>query len=550
MTYVNLAFKKGAMDIVGIDIGTVSVKYVRWKGKKDKGEIVSYGDYLYGGNPSDLGTIITDIAIKEGTDVEVSVGITSQEIEKKTYTIPIIPRNELKDAANWAASKLVNIPLDDMNYENLVLGEVDERGSRKNEILFVGARKDYIQNILTIFGKAGLKRVISVTDSGISCLPFIENKVPGSFAVIDIGGRRTGIYIFDDGHLKFMREIMTASESFTDALMSGFNLSYNEAEARKQKDGFNEETMAILAVPLERLGSEIQRTLNVYLQRYPGKRIDNVYVTGRVTSIPNLVAKIQDYIFERVERLTTGMRLENEYLPAYFLARYADSLINIMPQEAKSRKSDVRIFRWAMASSVAAAVVLLILSLVMIYVANKNKTLAEQERTRLMKARQQLAGFSVDPKAARYESVLALKGEIQKKDITVPFFLRYLSSNLPKNLYLKELSLDKTAKSEAETKPATPQQSLPGQQQSAPVQDEVKGKTVTPDAREYALVLSGYYFGEPNGLELALLDFTGRLEKAGYLRDVVITRKDTGKDLKNLKMIEFSLKAWCQAYEI
>jgi len=74
-------------------------------------------------------------------------------------------------------------------------------------------------------------------------------------AIVDIGGRQTGIYIFDGKKLHLVREIMTASESFTDVLISGFGLTSRKLKAYTREKGFDETSSDILAVPMERLAA-------------------------------------------------------------------------------------------------------------------------------------------------------------------------------------------------------------------------------------------------------------------------------------------------------
>ena len=93
------------MDILGIDIGTVSVKYVRCKGTTGKSIVVSQGDYPYKGGFEDLELILADIRNKEGPDLEVAIGMSSPDIIKKTFTIPVLPKKEQKEALNWTSAK-------------------------------------------------------------------------------------------------------------------------------------------------------------------------------------------------------------------------------------------------------------------------------------------------------------------------------------------------------------------------------------------------------------------------------------------------------------
>ena len=96
------------MDILGIDIGTVSVKYVRYR-KKGKGVVVSRGEYPYKEGWEDLEGILSSIKSREGVNVEVAIGITSQEILKKTFTVPVIPKEELREVLDWSAHPLATV---------------------------------------------------------------------------------------------------------------------------------------------------------------------------------------------------------------------------------------------------------------------------------------------------------------------------------------------------------------------------------------------------------------------------------------------------------
>jgi hypothetical protein len=84
------------LDILGIDIGTVSVKYVRCKGATGKSIVVSQGDYPYKGGFEYLELILADIRNKEGPGLEVAIGMSSPDIIKKTFTIPVFPKKNKK----------------------------------------------------------------------------------------------------------------------------------------------------------------------------------------------------------------------------------------------------------------------------------------------------------------------------------------------------------------------------------------------------------------------------------------------------------------------
>ncbi len=269
------------MDILGIDIGTVSVKYVRCKGTQGKSIVASQGDYPYKGGFEDLELILADIRTKEGSDLEVAVGISAPDIIKKTFTIPVLPKKEQKEALNWTSAKILSASLDDMIYEHTMLGQIEEKGVMKDEFLFVGVQKGFIERVLSTFQRAGFQQIALITDIAFGYVYALGEVGDRSIAVIDIGGKRTGLYIANARRLMFAREILTASESFSDALMSGPGLTFDQAEQFKRERGFDEELTEILKIPFERLAGEIRRTFSVYNQRYPDKPVTTVYVTGR-----------------------------------------------------------------------------------------------------------------------------------------------------------------------------------------------------------------------------------------------------------------------------
>ena len=334
------------MDILGIDIGTVSVKYVRYR-KKGKGVVVSRGEYPYKEGWEDLEGILSSIKSREGANVEVAIGITSQEILKKTFTVPVIPKEELREVLDWSASKIISIPLDDLRHEYVMLGEIDERGVRKDEVLFVGAHKEYVNRIISLFEDVGFKNIVLLTDIGFVYLPVVEEAIDGSVAIVDIGGRQTGIYVFDGKKLHLVREIMTASESFTDVLISGFGLTYSEADGYTKEKGFDETSSDILAVPMERLGGEIQRTFNVYAQKYPSRPVSKVYLTGRGALIPNLLEKLKTFLAEELQHLDPQIEIEDQFLPAYTLSVQKDILVNLLPEQIKAREREAVYAKYA-----------------------------------------------------------------------------------------------------------------------------------------------------------------------------------------------------------
>ena len=557
------------MDQLGIDIGTVSVKYLRWRGKKEKGTIISKGSYLYTGDYGNLAEILDDIVLKEGSELEVSIGLTSQDIQKRIFTVPILPKNELKDALNWSVSKMVSTPLEDMIYEYSMLGEVDERGTKKQEVLFTGIQKTDVNNILSVINRAGFQRISLLTDIAFTFAPVMEKDDKNSVAVIDVGGRQSGIYIFYNRKLCFVRDIMTASESFTDALMSGMNLSYDDAEKYKRDFGFRDEALAALSVPLERLSGEIQRTFSVYSQKCPDKPVKKAFITGGGAKIPGFSDKLAESLIEELDALRPPVDIDDEYLPSYMLCAYHEGLINLLPEEIKAQVKQEAYGKWIRIGTVAVVSVLVVLSLNILNKMNHADISLHAEKTVIDGKKKQYVEFSkLAATGTQYSEFTAIQNEIKKKDVTFIALMKYLSATLPENIHLKELEFDrynkiiagipkdpikeallKSEKTIKEGMPGVVREALTGDPQKDAAAALAAKKAAEASEKDYGIKIIGYIYGDVDLVETALMNIVVRLQKLGFLHNVDISQKEI-KDIKGQKVLEFMLTARCMMYEI
>ncbi|OPY78924.1 MAG: Competence protein A [Syntrophorhabdus sp. PtaU1.Bin153] len=555
------------MDILGIDIGTVSVKYVRMRGK---GAVVSQGEYPHKGGWEDLNFVLTEIKDREGTDVQVAVAVTTQDIVKKTFTIPIIPKEEAKEAIEWSASKAISTPLEDMVYENVILGQVTERGMTKEEVLFVGGNKEYINILLSIFENVGFRRIVTITDPGFLYRSAVSDRKEGPVAVIDIGGRQTGIYVFDNKKLLFVREILTAAESFVDALMGEFELSYDEADRFILEKGFNEESAHILAFPLDRLTGEVQRTFSVYARKYPERPITKIYIAGRASRIPHFIDHMREAFVEQLEHLAPPPGVEDLFVPAYTLCVDAEPLVNLLPEKLKAQKREVILRSWARIASICVLGILLFPSIGMLTNFRKQQISLKTEKTDVASKKDQLRVLASITSASRHNEMDAVRKEIEKRDETLVVLLKYLSSRLPGDVYLREIEFfDRNKRLEAGSKDL-PKTAVPAQ--GPGIKDSLKGTTregvagtipagtrpqtaspavpvATGGRPDYGVTIRGYVFGDVDVLESALLGLVINLERSALLRSVEVSKKEV-KELRGKRALEFTIIARCAGYEV
>ncbi len=540
------------MDILGIDIGTVSVKYVRCKGTTGKSIVVSQGDYPYKGGFEDLELILADIRSKEGSDLEVAIGMSSPDIIKKTFTIPVLPKKEQKEALNWTSTKALSMSLDDMAYEHLMIGQLEEKGVKKDEVLFVGMQKGFIERILSTFHRAGFERIVLFTDVAFSYVYALGEVGDRSIAVIDIGGKRTGLYIARARKLMLAREVLTASESFSDVLMSGPGLTFDQAEHYKREKGFDDELTDILKIPLGRLAGEIQRTFIFYNEKYPDKPVTSVYITGRGAKIPKFFEKLEEALVEEVNYLEAINGIEDKYIPAHTLCMHSEALPNLLPEGAKRKEQERTYKRYISIGTLVFAGILFLLSLSMWSALKNTDAGIKMEQKTIEVIKQGFSAMGKKTTTLNVSDVAFIKDEIRKKDVTFITLLKYLSLRIPNNVYLKSIEFGSDIQPDIQTVSAQKTQAVPPPGQPA------QGRLSTPipellkkilDENHYPLTIKGYVFGEPETLELNLFNLVLSLKQSGFIDHVEIIGKENSR-IKGKPVIEFVILARCVKHEL
>ncbi len=541
------------MDILGIDIGTVSVKYVRCKGTTGKSIVVSQGDYPYKGGFEDLELILADIRSKEGPDLEVAIGMSSPDIIKKTFTIPVLPKKEQKEAINWTSAKTLSMSLDDMVYEHLTIGQIEEKGIKKDEVLFVGTQKGFIERVLSTFHRAGFQQIVLFTDVAFSYVYALGEVGDRSIAVIDIGGKRTGLYIARARKLMLAREVLTASESFSDVLMSEPGLTFDQAEHYKREKGFDDELTDILKIPLGRLAGEIQRTFIFYNEKYPDKPVTSVYLAGRGAKIPRFFEKLEEALVEEVNYLEAINGIEDKYIPAHTLCMHSEALPNLLPEDAKRKEHERTYKRYISIGTFVFAGILFLLTLGMLSALRNTDGGIRMEQKTIEVIKQ---GFSAMGKktttALNMSDVAFIKDEIRKKDVTFITLLKYLSLRIPNDVYLKSIEFGSDIQPDIQPLSAQKTQTVPssGQPVQGPPSTSVPEllKKVL-DGNHYPFTLKGYVSGEPETLELNMFNLVLSLKQSGFIDHVEIVGKENNR-IKGKPVIEFVIVARCVKHEL
>jgi type IV pilus assembly protein PilM len=300
------SFFKKETSVLGVDIGSSSIKIVQIRKKRGRAVLETYGELAlgpYGGvelgravalPPEKNVEAIKDLLTAAKTSTVVcgsALPLTSSLIT--FISIPPVPPKQIADVVKIEARKYIPVPLDEVFLDYSVIpqeenfddeGKMEKMPAPKNhDVLVVAIHNSYLNEYQSIMASSGLNpqfyeieifsAIRAVADHGISTI-----------MIIDMGARATKLYIVERGILRASHIINKGSQDITLALSKALSISPEEAEAMKRSKGLKggpefKELTEIITLNLDYIFYEANSTLLTYQKKYQ-KNVGRVFLTG------------------------------------------------------------------------------------------------------------------------------------------------------------------------------------------------------------------------------------------------------------------------------
>lgn len=305
----------GSKDVVGLDVGTHSIKLVRLKKGKKGFELLNFGIM-----PLPPETIVDETiekpevvteAIKNLFKMEkiktkeVVTAISGQSLVIKKINVPKMTEDELAESIRVEAEQYLPFAIEDVNVDFQIIKEITpEKGEKKEEegeppkatmdVLLVAARKELIENRNKPILDAGLKPVIVDLD-----VFAIENGYELNYgvphgevvALIDMGATFTNVNILVDGVTEVTRDIPGGGNRINHELQKSFNTDHEGAERLKMGIGLNgiseKDVANTITTVLGELSHEINKMFHDFIKSTE-KNINRVILSGGCARIPGI----------------------------------------------------------------------------------------------------------------------------------------------------------------------------------------------------------------------------------------------------------------------
>jgi type IV pilus assembly protein PilM len=294
-------FVKQVNELVGVDIGTTTIKVCALKNTKGLFTVANAilktydQDLLSDGHIVDIDFLASELRnIFEENKIKsrnVACALSSYSVISKKITIPMLQEEELERTISAEVENAIPFPMRDIYYSYHVMGVDAEKQSMMN-VKIVAAKKEIVDAYVAAFNLADLSlQILDVDIFDISnIVEQIYNTKEHSVVIVDIGASVTNIAILNGEDIEFTREILVGGKYLTNLIQKSARMNYKDAEGKKLSADGN--VVYLFEDFIFNIASEINKTIRFYLATKPKEDIGKIYVTGGSSLLPGLKEKI------------------------------------------------------------------------------------------------------------------------------------------------------------------------------------------------------------------------------------------------------------------
>ena len=318
-------FKKKSKSILGIDIGTSSIKVVQLKKEEDKFKLENYAElstigYLERLNEPfqttslrkleaitrEMLKIILDKAEIDTKQAVMAIPVFSAFVS--AIEMPEMGEKELPRAVEFEARRYVPIPLAEVVLDwkiiesGIIKDDVSPRPFKGKRILLIAVPREVINKYINLASALNLK-INALELESFSVARALVSNDRESVCLLDVGARDTSFTVVDKGIIQMSHSLDVAGAEMTQSLATGLGIGSQRAEEFKMTYGLNhregkeerEEIRELLNLSIDKIVAEIERMINSY-QAKTDRKIEKLILNGGSAQLTGLDEHIKDKI--------------------------------------------------------------------------------------------------------------------------------------------------------------------------------------------------------------------------------------------------------------
>lgn len=305
-----LRFFGKKQDLIGIDIGTCTIKLVCLKKSGSQWSLVRWGIIPYADDIA-LDTPLIDrraqavMALQNylrTSDFPTKKAVTSvsgNSVIVRYVKMAKTSVSELAKSIKFEAEPYIPFNIDEVNLSFSVLGDVVENGQTQMETVLVAAKKDSVDLRIDLLRESGLIPAILDVDA-FALENAYEALYPGAASetvlFMNLGASFTNMSIVEKGISRVVRDVFISGNTFTKAIQQQFQCDTKTADQKKMTYGLQEnpsdpeaQQVSETLMPIARdLVTEVQRSIDFYLSQGSDRTVSKIFLCGGTANLKAL----------------------------------------------------------------------------------------------------------------------------------------------------------------------------------------------------------------------------------------------------------------------
>lgn len=310
-------------DIVGIDIGSSSIKLVQLKEIKNGYQLQNIGVVPLPVEAIVDNTLMDSSSVVEGikslfSSLKISAreavcSVSGNSVIIRKISLPVMPNDELEEQIHWEAEQYIPFDINDVNIDFQIISP-DDIDSSKMNVLLVASKKDIINDYLAVFSEAGIRLNIVDVDSFAVQNAFELNydfESDEVIALVNVGSSIMNLNIVKAGSSLFTRDVQVGGMLYNEEIQKQFGVNNEEAEKMKTSDSAPDpkRLLDIINRINETLAIEMRRSLDFYNSTAGEGKITKVYLSGGAAKTNMLLETVSQKLSIPVEILNPFQRI-------------------------------------------------------------------------------------------------------------------------------------------------------------------------------------------------------------------------------------------------
>jgi Tfp pilus assembly PilM family ATPase len=314
-----------------------------------------------------LNRLVARFGLKSG---EVNLFLSLPEAMLRSFYVPVVPRNELKQVVLWEADKVFPFNLQGELFGWRIVNSVEWSSAKKFQIQAAAVTSNRVMAICDLLTAKGLQ-IKGVTLTALAWEPFLATVLKtlpapsGScVAIVRLLGNRLGVYCYHRGALEFVRE--NALDSTSGEGNFGASLQYLDGSAPAPI----EDPQSYQNIDPESVVGMVTDDLEYYYGRFSQRTVDTIILSMPQEKHEPISKALRDSLgvnivpaFDSVGGKHLGSTLPNIMTPASCKCFSRSRCLDLLPHQFRAAQTEKTRFKFVLYGAGLIAAVLVALSL-------------------------------------------------------------------------------------------------------------------------------------------------------------------------------------------